>query len=96
MIVLEPRTWDVAIIEHRQVGEHTVAVYDYDRLILCMVRDGDTVEDAEEWLHYNTLRALPYEGDGAPWVVRQIHCAECLDEDDEIVDVGSISYVRLR
>ena len=91
-----PASWSAALLENRQVGEHTVMVFDYDQIILCMVRDGDSVEDAEQWLHYNTLRSLSYMGDGAPWIVKRLHGVECLDDEDEIVDVGGAAYRRLR
>ena len=36
------------------------AVYDYEKIIRCLMKDGMTDEDAAEWIEYNVVRALPY------------------------------------
>ena len=36
-------------------------IYDYDKMIECLINeDGMTVEDAMEFIDYNTIRAIPY------------------------------------
>lgn len=60
-----------------------VAVYEENLCIECLADDfrkdnpdRDDVEnwtDAEEWFSYNTLRAIPYMGEGAPVVIRGFH-----------------------
>ena len=43
------------------------AVYNYYKIVeLLMERDGMTEEEAIDYIDYNTLRALPYMGTGAP------------------------------
>jgi hypothetical protein len=42
-------------------------IYDVDKFInLMMVQDGMTYEEAEDWVSYNTARAIPYMGECAP------------------------------
>lgn len=46
------------------------AVYSYDKMIQhLMVTDDMTMEEAIEFIDYNTIRALPYMGDKGPVVV---------------------------
>ena len=46
------------------------AVYDYDKMVQWLVEtEGFTVEDAIEWIDYNTIRALPYAGSKAPIIM---------------------------
>lgn len=43
------------------------AVYDFDKMVAWLVeKEGFTQEEAVEWIEYNTIRALPYMGEGAP------------------------------
>lgn len=45
-------------------------VYDYDKMVEYLVsKQGFSEEEAAEWISYNTIRALPYMGDGAPVVM---------------------------
>lgn len=45
-------------------------VYDYQLMIQELAKeDGITYEEAQEWIDYNTIRALPYAGDKAPIVI---------------------------
>lgn len=45
-------------------------VYDYQLMIQELAKeDGITYEEAQEWIDYNTMRALPYAGDRAPIVI---------------------------
>lgn len=42
-------------------------IYDVDKFInLMVVQDGMTYEEAEDWVSYNTARAIPYMGECAP------------------------------
>lgn len=46
------------------------AVYSYDKMIQnLMINDGMTMEEAMEFIDYNTIRALPYAGPNGPIVV---------------------------
>lgn len=60
-------SYDAALIG---VSENYEAVYDYELMIEWLMKEeGWSVEDAIEWIEYNTIRALPYMGQGAPIVV---------------------------
>ena len=46
------------------------AIYDYEKMIeWLMTKEGWTDNEAIEWIEYNTIRALPYFGDGAPIIM---------------------------
>jgi len=45
-------------------------VYDYDKMVEYLVSKQEfSEEETAEWISYNTIRALPYMGDGAPVVM---------------------------
>jgi len=69
-LLLEPaETYDKAIIG-LTCGAEPVVVYDYDLLVLALVEDGYTDEDAVEWIEYNILGSLGQAG--SPVITRQI------------------------
>lgn len=46
------------------------AVYDYEKMIKCLMDEGMTDEEAMQWIDYNVIRALPYmECDGKAPVI---------------------------
>lgn len=46
------------------------AVYDYELMVEWLINSEDfTEEEARDWIDYNTLRALPYMGEGAPVIL---------------------------
>lgn len=45
------------------------AIYDYDYMIAALVAEGMSVDEATEYIDYNTVRALPYMGDKAPIIL---------------------------
>lgn len=54
------------------ISEDNRAVYDYDKMAECLVNEDDmTLEDAQEFIDYNTIRSLAYIGN-APIVVYPI------------------------
>ena len=60
-------SYDDALIGVTDEGR---AVYDYQKMIEWIVRtQGWTEEEAAEWIDYNTVRGLPYMGEGAPTVM---------------------------
>ena len=66
-IVFENPDYDDAIIG---VSYDDRVVYDYDKMIEClMLEDGMSMEEAQDFIDYNTLRALPYAGNCGPIVV---------------------------
>lgn len=70
IIYLTNYSYDDALIG---VSEDCRAVYDYDKMIEWLIKEeGWTAEDAMEWIDYNTIRALPYMGSGAPIIMYPI------------------------
>lgn len=60
-------SYDTALIGVTTDGQ---AVYDFDLMVECLMREqGFTEEEAVEWIDYNTIRALPYMGEGAPIIM---------------------------
>ena len=41
-------------------------IYDVDKFAECLMKEGMTHEEAEDWISYNTARAIPYMGECAP------------------------------
>lgn len=55
------------------VTEDGRAVYDYRKMVDWLIEQDDmTEEEAEDWIAYNTIRALPYMGDKAPLIMYPI------------------------
>lgn len=60
-------SYDTALIG---VTHDNRAVYDYDRMVAWLVvEEKFSVEDAIEWIDYNTIRALGYMGEDAPIII---------------------------
>lgn len=52
------------------VSEDGRAIYNFDKMVDWLVdKYGWTDEEAMEWIEYNTIRALPYFGEGAPIIM---------------------------
>jgi hypothetical protein len=67
IVTLENYSYDDALIGVTEDGR---AVYDFDKMVAWLVENkGFTELDAIEWIEYNTIRALPYEGDQAPLIM---------------------------
>ena len=55
------------------VTDDNRAIYDYDLMIhWLMEQENWTVEDAAEWISFNTIRALPYMGEDAPIIMNRL------------------------
>lgn len=66
-IIFENPDYDTAIIG---VSEDGRVVYDYNEMIYwLMTNESMTEEEAADFIGYNTIRALPYIGEGAPIVM---------------------------
>ncbi len=62
--ILDNSAYDDSIIGVTPDGR---LIYSYDKMVVEYMNDNDcTMEDAVEWIEYNTVRALPYFGEGAP------------------------------
>lgn len=52
------------------ISDDNRAIYDYDKMVGWLVDEENfSEEEAEEWINYNTLRALPYFGSKAPIIM---------------------------
>lgn len=68
VVVFASPTYDDALIG---VTTDNRAVYDYERMVEWLRENyGWEYDEAEEWIEYNTIRALPYSGEAAPIIVR--------------------------
>ena len=66
-IIFENPDYDSAIIG---ITEDNQVVYDYDKMIdHLMQKDGMDYEEAIDFISYNTIRSLPYVGQGAPIIM---------------------------
>lgn len=66
-IVFEDPDYDAAIIG---VSHDDRVVYDYGKMLACLMEeDHMTMEEAAEFIDYNTIGAIPYAGAGAPIVM---------------------------
>lgn len=66
-IVLDDEPYDNSIIGVTLDGR---IIYDYDLMIEELMQDDDcSMEEAIDWIEYNTLRTIPYMGDKAPVIV---------------------------
>lgn len=74
-IVLEDPSFDAAIIGYDDNTSRII--YDYDKMVKCLMdEDGLSFEDAEEFIDFNTIRAIPYMPNG-PIIMHGIE--DCLD-----------------
>lgn len=67
VVFLAEYSYDDALIGVTEDGR---AVYDYEKMIQWLMdTEGWSCEEAMEWIDYNTLRSLPYMGEGAPIIM---------------------------
>lgn len=70
VIIFNNYSYDNALIG---VSEDNRAIYDYNKMVEWLMKEESwTVEEAIEWIDYNTIRALPYMGDKAPIIMYPI------------------------
>lgn len=69
-IIFENPDYDSAIIG---ITENNQVVYDYDKMIEHLMQEDDmSYEEAIDFISYNTIRSLPYAGEGAPIIMYSI------------------------
>ena len=69
-IILDNSAFDNSIIGVTLDGR---LIYDYDKMIEELIKDdGMSFDEAMEWIDYNTIRALPYAGSGAPIIIQRV------------------------
>lgn len=66
VLIFENPSYENAFIG---VSHDERAVYDYDKMLACLMdEDGMTMEEAAEFIDFNTVRSLPYYS-GSPIIV---------------------------
>lgn len=66
-IVFENPDYDSAIVGVSDNGE---IIYDFDKMVQHLVEHEDmTEEEAADFISYNSIRSLPYVGEGAPIIM---------------------------
>lgn len=53
------------------MSDNDTVVYDYDKMVECLVKEGMDEESAMEYIDFNAIRSLPYMGPNAPIVLRR-------------------------
>ena len=67
LLIFENPDYDDAMIG---VSHDERVIYDYDKMVAHLMReDGMTMEEAMEFIDFNTLRSLPYFEPGAPIIM---------------------------
>ncbi len=59
-----PEQYQDAIVGVTYDSNHVI--YDVDKFMELLTKEGMTPEEAEDWVSYNTARAIPYMGECAP------------------------------
>lgn len=68
-VIFDNPSYDDALVG---VSEDGRAIYDYDKMIICLYVDGFiSIEEAIEFIEYNTIRALPYV-ENAPIILHRL------------------------
>lgn len=66
-IIFENPDYDSAIVGVSDNGE---IIYDFDKMVQHLVEHEDmTEEEAADFISYNSIRSLPYVGEGAPIIM---------------------------
>jgi hypothetical protein len=70
VVIFDNPSFDAALIG---VSEDNRAIYDYDKMVTWLaVTWAISLEEAVEFIEYNTIRALPYVGAGAPIIFHRL------------------------
>ena len=66
-IIFENPDYDSAIVGVSDNGE---VIYDFDKMVEHLMKEEDmTAEEAADFISYNSIRSLPYVGEGAPIIM---------------------------
>lgn len=62
--ILDNHAYDKSVVGITEDGR---LIYSYEKMVEEFAEDEEcSMEEAVEWVEYNTLRAIPYFGEGAP------------------------------
>ena len=67
---VKPEQYADAIIGITYDGNHVI--YSVEKFAECLMKEGMSHEDAEDWISYNTARSLPFMGEFAPILMNEI------------------------
>lgn len=66
-IIFENPDYDSAIVGVSDNGE---VIYDFDKMVRRLIEEEDmSAEEAADFISYNSIRSLPYIGEGAPIIM---------------------------
>lgn len=86
-VVFDGPDFDEAIVG---VTDESRVIYDYDKMVHCLrAFHNMTEEEAEDFIGYNTMRAIPYAGERAPIIMYPLDI-----EDDEPPAHPAIDYLE--
>ena len=69
-VILRNYDYETAIIGVDTEGR---VVYSFEKMVKYLIdNEKMTEEEAIEWIEYNTIRALPYMGNKAPIIVKEL------------------------
>lgn len=68
LVVFENPSYEGALVG---ISSDNRAVYEYSLMVKALMAEGMNEDEAEEWIEYNTIRALPYVKN-SPIVMRRI------------------------
>ena len=70
IVIFEPPDYDEVLIG---VSSSNRAIYDYDKMIECLMKKQNwTLEQALEWIEFNTIGSLPLDSNSYPIVMYPI------------------------
>lgn len=78
--VFEKPDYDEAIVG---IGQDERVIYDFEKMVGCLVKDGMTYEEAAEFIEYNTIRAIPYFPNGPVVMFPLEEYSEAVEEEDD-------------
>lgn len=67
----KPEQYKDAIVGITYDGNHVI--YSVEKFAECLMKEGMSHEEAEDWISYNTARSIPYMGDYAPILMNEIN-----------------------
>ena len=66
----KPEQYADAIVGITYDSNHII--YSVEKFAECLMKEGMSHEDAEDWISYNTARSLPFMGEFAPILMNEI------------------------
>ena len=67
----KPEQYKDAIVGITYDGKHVI--YSVEKFAECLMKEGMSHEEAEDWISYNTARTIPYMGEYAPILMNEIN-----------------------